>query len=127
METSFFTLKEVLELHQGLLSRYGGLDGIRDLGALEAALTQPGMEVFGQTRFTTPPEQAGAYLYFVIKAHAFSDGNKRTAATLCLSWLEKHGWMVFDDAFYALTLWTASEKCRVEDVISRLREIIVRF
>src|SRR5665213_195724 len=34
---------------------------------------------FGVTRYRQPEEKATAYLYFIIKGHAFTDGNKRTA------------------------------------------------
>ena len=42
---------------------------------------------FGVEIYTTNEEKAVAYLYFLIKDHPFTDGNKRTAtlafATLC--------------------------------------------
>jgi prophage maintenance system killer protein len=42
---------------------------------------------FGNESFKTPEEKAIAYLYFIIKDHPFTDGNKRTATltflTLC--------------------------------------------
>ena len=34
-------LADVLELHRRLIDQSGGLAGIRDLGLLEASLTQP--------------------------------------------------------------------------------------
>jgi prophage maintenance system killer protein len=35
---------------------------------------------FGQETYKTPEEKAVAYLYFLIKDHPFTDGNKRTAS-----------------------------------------------
>jgi prophage maintenance system killer protein len=36
-------------------------------------------EYFGNTVYVSPEEKAVAYLYFIIKDHPFTDGNKRTA------------------------------------------------
>lgn len=41
-DPSFLTLEDVLLLHREQLVRYGGGDGMRDIGALEAALATPG-------------------------------------------------------------------------------------
>ena len=37
----FLTLDDILEIHAQQLARWGGSDGIRDRGALEAAIAQP--------------------------------------------------------------------------------------
>jgi len=37
----FLTLDEILEIHAQQLARWGGSDGIRDRGALAAAIAQP--------------------------------------------------------------------------------------
>jgi len=41
MDPTFLTLDEVLEIHRDQIERYGGGDGIRDLGLLESALAMP--------------------------------------------------------------------------------------
>jgi len=74
------TVDEGLMIHGHLLALDGGLPGVKNLGALESALAQPGLEVLGEQRYVTPLEQAGAYLFYLSKPHAFNDGNKRTAA-----------------------------------------------
>src|SRR5690606_8483771 len=35
---------------------------------------------------------AGAMCYYLVKAHAFFDGNKRTAAVASLVFMEQNGW-----------------------------------
>ena len=50
------TVDEVLVIHGHLLSLDGGLPGMKSLAALESALAQPGLEVFGQARYVTPIE-----------------------------------------------------------------------
>ena len=83
---------QVLELHGYLLSLDGGLPGVRDLGLLESALAQPCAEIFGELRYPTALEQACAYWFFLIKNHAFNDGNKRTATACALLWLDLSGY-----------------------------------
>ena len=39
--TLYPTLSETLELHTRLIERFGGKDGVRDLGLLESALSRP--------------------------------------------------------------------------------------
>jgi death-on-curing protein len=71
------TLEEVLELHRMLLEQSGGRPGLRDLGALESALAQPGMG-FGDVEFyPTVVEKAAALGFSLVMNHPFVDGNKR--------------------------------------------------
>ena len=39
--TDYLTLAEVLAMHADLIERYGGTQGVRDQGLLEAALYRP--------------------------------------------------------------------------------------
>lgn len=63
-------------------------------------------------------EKAANMLYFVVKNHSFSDGNKRIAAFLFLYFLEKNGVLfdsngdkrIADNALVALTLMIAVSK-----------------
>lgn len=40
-EAIFLTLSEVLQIQEDLIDQFGGIKGVRDLGALEAALMRP--------------------------------------------------------------------------------------
>lgn len=114
------TVAEVQELHDVQISRYGGSPGLRDAGGLESALEQPTQEVFGQRRFETVPAQAAAYLYHVSRAHAFIDGNKRTALACALVWLDLHGLrlMASHDELFQLTVEVAQGRQNVEQAIT---------
>ena len=39
--TEYLTVIEVLTIHKILIDKYGGIHGIRDMGALESALYRP--------------------------------------------------------------------------------------
>jgi death-on-curing protein len=79
MEIAFLTLEDVLALHDELIQRYGGNPGLRDAGLLEAALAMPQAGFGGQYFHEFPHEMGAAYLFHLIRNHAFIDGNKRVA------------------------------------------------
>lgn len=72
--SEFLTLAEVLAIHQDQIDRYGGSDGVRDLGALEAALFRPQTGYYADIL-----EEAAALWESLGQNHPFIDGNKRTA------------------------------------------------
>jgi death on curing protein len=79
METAFLTLEDVLALHDELIQRYGGTPGLRDAGLLESALAMPQAGFGGRYFHEFPHEMGGAYLFHLVRNHAFVDGNKRVA------------------------------------------------
>lgn len=69
----------VLAVHDVQLAQHGGLDGVRDMNAVQAALARPQqLDAYGAP---APDvfDLAAAYGYGLAKNHGFSDGNKRTA------------------------------------------------
>ncbi len=70
--TLYPAVAEVLEIHRKLIAQFGGLGGVRDLGALEAALFRP------QTGYYQDlVEEAAAMWESLSQNHPFLDGNKR--------------------------------------------------
>jgi prophage maintenance system killer protein len=73
-------------------------------------------------------EKAANLLYFVIKNHSFSDGNKRIAAFLFVWFLEKNGILyrpdgskkIADNALVALTLMIAESKPEEKDMMAKV-------
>lgn len=97
----------------------GGLTGI--FGNLEQS-------VFGEPAYPTIESKAAHLLYFVVKNHPFSDGNKRGGAFLLVDFLHRNnrlfnenGEPVINDAgLAALTLLVAESDPRQKDVIIKL-------
>lgn len=87
----FLTLEDVLELHAGQITTYGGRPGLRSLDLLESALAQPRAAFDGQLLHAFPFEMAAAYLYHLVQNHPFVDGNKRIGLEAALVFLELHG------------------------------------
>lgn len=72
--SEYLTVIEVLTIHSILIDEFGGVEGVRDLGALEAAVFRP------QTGYYEDPiAEAAALFESLIQNHPFLDGNKRTA------------------------------------------------
>jgi death-on-curing protein len=110
VSVEFLELDEVLEIHAEQIAAFGGSPGVRDRGLLESALAQPSATAFGELLHHDLFEMAAAYLFHLVKNHAFIDGNKRTGLVAALSFLEINGvdTTVFDtDELYGLTMGVA--------------------
>ena len=92
MHPQFLTLEEVLELHLGLVSTFGGSTSLLSSGRLESAIATPAQAMGGRFLHPDIPEMAAAYLFHVCQAHAFEDGNKRVALAACIVFLKMNGW-----------------------------------
>ena len=95
-EPLFLTLTEVIKVHTDQIKRYGGQQGIRDVGLLESALSQPEASFSGEWLHQDLHEMASAYAYHLCQNHPFLDGNKRTALACALVFLEVNGVMISD-------------------------------
>ena len=74
MSFDYIRVEDILAIHADQIERYGGGEGIRDPGLLEAALFRP------QTGYyPTLIEEAAALWESLSQNHPFVDGNKRTA------------------------------------------------
>ena len=74
MSSNFPTIEEILYIHEDLIERFGGSHGIRDMGALESALSRPQMGYYDGII-----EEAAALMESLAMNHPFIDGNKRVA------------------------------------------------
>lgn len=84
--TFYPTLQEVLYLHRRLLERFGGQEGVRDLGLLDSALHRA-----RSGYYETLSEQAAALLQSLARNPPFVDGNKRVALATCAVFLRTNG------------------------------------
>jgi death-on-curing protein len=83
----YLTVADVLGMHTVLMQRYGGALGVRDPGALEAALFRP------QTGYYEDlVAEAAALLESLAINHPFVDGNKRIAFAATDVFLRVNGW-----------------------------------
>jgi prophage maintenance system killer protein len=82
----------------------------------------------GKALYPSVEERAAALLYFVIKNHAFTDGNKRIGCLLFLQFLQKNGILTrpdgsqrFDNnSLVAIALLVAESNPKQKDLVMRL-------
>lgn len=82
----------------------------------------------GHDLYPSVEEKAANLLYFVVKNHSFSDGNKRIAAFLFVYFLDRNGCLyrpdgsrrLADNALVALTLLIAESRSEDKDVMATL-------
>ena len=88
----FVEVIEAIALQQDQIDRYGGDAGIRDRGLLESAMAMPRASFAGEYVHQDLIEMAGAYLFHLVKNHAFVDGNKRVALAVMVYFLDFNGY-----------------------------------
>ena len=98
-----------------LFARDRGEGLVSILGNLEQSM-------FGEPLYRTREERAAHLLYFVIKNHPFSDGNKRSGAFLFLLYLRQEGMRLTlnEQGLTALTLLIAESDPKAKDLMVRL-------
>ncbi len=118
MKIRFLGLDEVLAIHRDQVERYGGHEGVRDLGLLESAVAAPEASFDGAYLHGTLPEMAAAYLYHLAQNHPFLDGNKRVAAASMFLFLYMNDLELdcTEDELVELTLGVAAGKVTKAEV-----------
>lgn len=91
MTVKYLSLEEILRLHFQVIEDFGGSHGVRDEGRVKSVVNAPKQIVFCHEQYPSLSEKAAVYLRNIIGDHPFSDGNKRTAVTMCAIFLARNG------------------------------------
>lgn len=122
--TEYVTTADALFFHRQLIKRYGGADGVRDVGALESALHRP------QTGYyDTLIHEAAALLESLVQNHPFVDGNKRVAFAVIDVFLRINGFEIAasSTAIYSLIINLLEEGTfDMEHLVPWLQEAVRR-
>jgi prophage maintenance system killer protein len=121
---------EALRIVGRLRERFAASDifGVEKDKGLESALGAIMQTFGGRDLYPGLEEKAAHLLYFLVKNHAFVDGNKRIAAALFLWYLERNGALLRDDGaprmtngtLVALTLMIAESRPEEMDMLVRI-------
>jgi prophage maintenance system killer protein len=124
------TYSSAMTAIQELRTRFGGssLFGNEKDESFQGSLAAIYQTFGGADLYPSVEEKAANLLYFVIKNHSFSDGNKRIAAFLFVWFLEKNGVLykedgtnkLADNALVALTLMIAESKPEEKDMMTKV-------
>lgn len=119
LNPKFLTSTQVISLHKDQIDQFGGSHGVKDEGLLLSALGQPesgfGDEYFHKDLY----EMAAAYLFHLVKNHAFNDGNKRIAALTAAVFLQVNGlYVTADEAEFEKLVLDAAQSFVSKDEIA---------
>jgi death on curing protein len=100
----FIDAKLAVAVHDLLIAEHGGAGRMRDIGLLESALHRPVIiAAYEKEDLADMPRLAAAYAHGIAKNHPFVDGNKRTAAAVCETFLDLNGCELMADDISAMT------------------------
>lgn len=124
------TYSEAMEAIRSLGSKFGSstLFGNEKDNSFKGSIATIYQSFGGVDLYPSVEEKAANLLYFVVKNHSFSDGNKRIAAFLFVWFLERNKLLytptgskrIADNALVALTLMIAESKPDEKDMMVRV-------
>jgi len=111
VEIMILTSEKILEIHQLIISNFGGTDGVLCQGTIDYLVDQINAE----------PDlfrQAAIALHIVADRHPFLDGNKRSAFQIAELILSSEGYSITakEEEIIELLLKIASYQCYVDQV-----------
>lgn len=124
------TYEQAMQAIRDLKDKFGGssLFGNEKDDSFKGSIGTIYQSFGGVEFYPTIEEKAANLLYFVVKNHSFSDGNKRIAAYLFVWFLEKNNILyredgskrIADNALVALTLMIAESKPDEKDMMVKV-------
>ncbi|MEI6703985.1 MAG: virulence protein RhuM/Fic/DOC family protein [Deltaproteobacteria bacterium] len=119
---------EAIGIVSSMKGEFDGLFGIEKDQGFKSALGAIYQTFGGEELYPSIEEKGANLLYFVVKNHAFSDGNKRIAAALFIYFLGMNGILyrpdgskrLADNALVALTLLIAESRPDEKDTIVKV-------
>lgn len=116
--TLYLSKAQVLALHKRILAEFGGLAGLRDRGALEAAVERPCMTFAGHELYPDIPAKAAALMHSLVCNHPFIDGNKRVGAAAAELFARANDLTLAadDDALFDVTMALANGRVSIEEL-----------
>ena len=119
---------EVIGIVTSMKGEFDGLFGLEKDQGFKSAIGAIYQTFGGEELYPSVEKEGGNLLYFVVKNHAFSDGNKRIAAALFIYFLGMNGLLyrpdgskrLADNALVALTLLIAESRPEEKDTIVKV-------
>ena len=123
MNHNFPTIEEIVAMQDSLIEKFGGAVGIRDEGALAAAVMRPQLGYY-----ETLVEEADALMESLAINHAFIDGNKRAAFFATESFLRANGYFIDcddEEAFETFVTLFETHSFRFKELAVWLKEKVM--
>ena len=87
-EILYFDTAHAIIVHDDIINKSGGFQGIRDLGQLESILEHIQYDLY----YPNFENKLTHLFYAINKGHTFSDGNKRSSIALSTYFMEVNGY-----------------------------------
>jgi death on curing protein len=118
----YLTVAEVYAMQSRLIDLFGGRHGVRDKGAVEAAVFRPQTGYYNSLE-----EEAAALMESLGKNHGFVDGNKRIAFAAADTFLRINGFyleVMSDDGYQFIYGSMDRHEFRFAKILPWIREHI---
>jgi death on curing protein len=117
-------IEDILQVHQFSINKYGGSNGVRDMGGLESAVARLFQTFGGEDLYLTIFEKAVALAESLIVNHPFIDGNKRTGFLAMASLLEEDGYLLnaTQEHAYHFTIKILTGEAKFEQIVAWLKQ-----
>lgn len=128
-EFEYLDLQSVVRIHETMITRHGGSNGIKDIGLVESALLAPRQTFDGLLLRPTAEEQCASLWFGFVKNHGFVDGNKRVGLAVADIFLKMNGFRFKFDSSRAesLTVLIASSQISLEGLTEIVKSSIERI
>lgn len=112
-EPRWVTKAALMAVHGEQLAEHGGAEGVRDVGALEAAVARPRNVL----AYGTPDlaDLAAALAHGIARGHPFVDGNKRTSLVAAELFLALNGFRLALDDGAVVAIWLSLAAGEVDE------------
>ncbi len=87
-EILYFDTAHAIAVHDNIINKSGGFQGIRDFGQLESILEHIQYDLY----YPNFEDKLTHLFYAINKGHTFSDGNKRSSIALSTYFMEVNGY-----------------------------------
>ncbi|HRO48468.1 type II toxin-antitoxin system death-on-curing family toxin [Agriterribacter sp.] len=113
------SIEETEKIHKVLVDTFGGTHGIRDLDALQSALSRPFQTFDNADLYPGVLEKAASLIESLLNNHPFVDGNKRTGYVLTRLFLltNKYNIEATQQDKYDFVISIASGKIRYKEIL----------
>ena len=88
---NYFSNEQIVKIHSSLITKTGGIDGIREYNLLDSSLKSIFQTFDGKELYPSILDKAAQLCYSLIENHPFLDGNKRIGIHLMLIFLRING------------------------------------